>query len=191
MEVLSMTNSSSKWVAGIVVTAMLTAQFGIGALPTQAASNPPSATETPIEHVIVLIGENRSFDHTFATYQPRNGQSIANLLAKGIIDRNGRPGPNFVQSRQFLVNTPLPSSYFISVPPGNKTPYAPFLPPPDLGGAPNHAISLAELIANPTGVQPPFDETISDAELAANEPSLEAADLDLLRTGATGAASTS
>jgi phospholipase C len=181
----------NKWLAGIVVTAMLTAQLGIGVPPIQAASNPASATETPIEHVIVLIGENRSFDHTFATYEPRNGQSIANLLSEKIIDRNGRPAPNFVVSKQFLVNTPLPSSYFINVPAGKKTPYTPFLPPPNLGGAPNHAISLAELNANPTGVQPPFDETISDAELAANEPSLNESDLELLRTGATGAAGTS
>src|SRR5215469_6670877 len=140
MEVLPMTNSRNKWISGTVVIAMLTAQLGTGAPLAQAASKPASATETPIEHVIVLIGENRSFDHTFATYEPRNGQSIANLLSKKIIDRNGRPAPNFAVSRQFLVNTPLPSSYFIDVPTGKKTPYTPFLPPPDLGGAPNHAI---------------------------------------------------
>ena len=28
-------------------------------------------TATPIKHVIVLIGENRTFDHVFATYVPR------------------------------------------------------------------------------------------------------------------------
>ena len=27
-------------------------------------------TETPIKHVIIIVGENRSFDHLFATYQP-------------------------------------------------------------------------------------------------------------------------
>ena len=26
---------------------------------------------TPIKHVIVIIGENRSFDHVFATYVPK------------------------------------------------------------------------------------------------------------------------
>ncbi len=30
-------------------------------------------TTTPIKHVIVIIGENRSFDHVFATYQPKTG----------------------------------------------------------------------------------------------------------------------
>src|SRR5262249_51181689 len=101
---------------------------------------------------------------------------------------DGRPGPNFATSRQFSVNSPLPASYFIST--ESKTAYAPFLPTPELGGAPNHAISSAELAANPTGVQPPFDASITDAQLAANEPSLEVGDLGLLRTGATGAGAT-
>jgi phospholipase C len=42
-------------------------------------------TDTPIKHLIVFIGENRSFDHLFATYQPKHGQSVANLLSNGII----------------------------------------------------------------------------------------------------------
>ena len=27
-------------------------------------------TKTPIKHVIIIIGENRTFDHVFATYKP-------------------------------------------------------------------------------------------------------------------------
>src|SRR5262249_54515559 len=85
-----MKNSRKKLVAGAVATAMFPPQLGVGApRPHAAASTPSVVPETPIEHVVVLIGENRTFDHTFATYEPRNGQSIANLLAKGIIDRNG------------------------------------------------------------------------------------------------------
>ena len=43
-------------------------------------------TTTPIKHVIVIIGENRSFDHVFATYVPKStGQKISNLLSEGII----------------------------------------------------------------------------------------------------------
>ena len=29
-------------------------------------------TKTPIKHVIVIIGENRTFDHLFATYVPKH-----------------------------------------------------------------------------------------------------------------------
>jgi phospholipase C len=147
-------------------------------------------TVTPIKHVIVLIGENRSFDHTFATYNPKPGESVANLLSKGIIRADGTPGPNFAETTQFTVNTPLPPKYFISVGPAQKTAYAPFLPTPELNGAPNAPVTLADITANPSGVQPPFDPSIPLSQLATNEPSLEFSDLGLLRTGATGAAGT-
>lgn len=51
--------------------------------------------QTPIEHVIVIIGENHSFDNVYGSYQPRRGQTVANLLSKGIINVDGTPGPNF------------------------------------------------------------------------------------------------
>src|SRR5579862_411062 len=55
-------------------------------------SEPPTAT--PIKHVIVVIGENHTFDNVFGTYQPPAGQTIKNLLSEGIVDANGDPGPN-------------------------------------------------------------------------------------------------
>jgi phospholipase C len=57
-------------------------------------------TATPIKHVIVIIGENRSFDHIFAAYKPRPGQSVLNLLSEGIIKEDGTPGPNFSKAAQ-------------------------------------------------------------------------------------------
>jgi len=38
---------------------------------TRDAASIPTAS--PIKHVIVIVGENRSFDHIFATYQPVSG----------------------------------------------------------------------------------------------------------------------
>ena len=163
--------------------------IALAALGSSAAWADDSATQTPIKHVIVLIGENRSFDHVFATYTPKHGQSVANLLSKGIIDAQGSPGANSAEATQFIVNTPLPSSYFMGA--GfTKSPYSPYLPTPELNGAPNHAISLTELTSDPTGVQPPFGPTITNAQVASLEPSLEQSDLFLLRTGATGATGT-
>jgi phospholipase C len=58
-------------------------------------------TVTPIKHVIVIIGENRSFDHVFATYVPRKrGESVWNLLSEGIVKADGTPGPNFSSYEQ-------------------------------------------------------------------------------------------
>src|SRR5580692_11623682 len=80
----------------------------IGAPFANAAPKPQQArdygTVSPIKHVIVIIGENRSFDHVFATYVPKNGQSVDNLLSKGIItldpNNNAIPGPNFHKAHQ-------------------------------------------------------------------------------------------
>src|ERR1700732_1795003 len=126
-------------------------------------------TTTPIKHVIVVLAENSSFDHSFGTFQPRNGQRIHNLLSAGIVNADGTPGPNFKRAQQFTV-TPQ-SKYFIDAPDLNKTPYS-TLPPPDLRGVP--------LAASDTNA-PPF-ATVAAAQAA--EPSLEPEDAHLLTTGA-------
>ena len=55
---------------------------------------------TPIQHVIIIVGENRTFDNLFATYQPKASQSIDNLLSKGIVNADGTPGPHFDKAKQ-------------------------------------------------------------------------------------------
>src|SRR5262245_35747614 len=53
-------------------------------------------TESPIEHVVIIVGENRSFDHIFATYVPTHRHhKVLNLLSQGIVKADGSPGPNF------------------------------------------------------------------------------------------------
>jgi acid phosphatase len=76
--------------------AMIVALLFCPALAVAATPKPI----TPIEHVIVLIGENRSFDNMFATYRPKNGQAISNLLSRGIIKENGMPGKNYALAEQ-------------------------------------------------------------------------------------------
>ena len=50
------------------------------------------STATPIKHVIVVIGENRTFDHIYGTYVPKSHDSIFNLLSEGIVTRPAHPG---------------------------------------------------------------------------------------------------
>jgi acid phosphatase len=57
-------------------------------------------TATPIEHLIVVVGENLSFDNLFATYQPRSRAKVHNLLSQGIVNRDGSPGPEFAKAAQ-------------------------------------------------------------------------------------------
>src|SRR6202035_6033879 len=55
-------------------------------------------TASPIKHVLIIVGENRSFDHLFATYAPKKrGETIQNLLSERIINADGTPGPNSSQ----------------------------------------------------------------------------------------------
>lgn len=64
------------------------------------------ARRTPIKHLIVVIGENRSFDNLFATYIPQDPtQSVRNLLSEGIVDGTGFP-PGL-----FGGNQPTPSQF--------------------------------------------------------------------------------
>ena len=70
-------------------------------------------TQTPIKHVIVIIGENRSFDHVFATYVPKNGQTVHNLLSEGIIKADGSPGPNFEKAQQLQAQDQGPADAFL------------------------------------------------------------------------------
>jgi acid phosphatase len=66
----------------------------------QSPAGPQLATATPIEHLIVIVGENRTFDSLFATYIPKSGVSIRNLLAQGIINPDGTPGGRFALAEQ-------------------------------------------------------------------------------------------
>lgn len=61
---------------------------------------PPSSASPSVQHLIVVVGENRSFDNTFATYTPPGGQTIRNLLSEGIVNSNGTPGPHFATAAQ-------------------------------------------------------------------------------------------
>jgi phospholipase C len=164
--------------AGFGLSALATLQFTLaGPFAALARAEEAPRARTPITHVIVLIGENRSFDHLFATYVPRGPDPVHNLLSEGVVNGDGTPGPNFHRSAQFQAIAPFRTHYFISLDDNEKVPYQ-TLPAPTLNFSPSPA----------TGEPPPFPAATPTALLAAIEPSLEAADLHLLTTGASGAA---
>ena len=159
------------------LVAVAIALLGTGIAGSASSADPGAATDramtaSPIKHV---IGENQSFDHLYGTHVPPSGDSISNLLVKGIVRPDGAPGPHFGKAQQFT--TSGQTGYFISVATKNKTRYT-TLPAPTLNGAPN----------NPSPTSPPF--TPPGDLLAVIEPSLEPGDLFLLTTGATGATGT-
>jgi phospholipase C len=113
-----------------------------------AAEDHSRQTRTPIQHVIVIIGENRTFDHVFATYKPKNGESISNLLSKGIVNEDGTPGPNFSLASQSSAIDANADGYQMS--PSSNTRYS-VLPPALAGGystAPFPSVAAAKAVEN-------------------------------------------
>ena len=64
------------------------------------AGEQDGATVTPIKHVIVIIGENHTFDNVYATYQPPAGQHVLNLLSEGVVTASGATGPKVATAAQ-------------------------------------------------------------------------------------------
>lgn len=163
-----------------IVASVSLACFGFSALgiPTLAAAEQlndhttQSRTATPIKHVIVIIGENRTFDHVFGAYRPPRGQTISNLLSKGIINADGSPGPNFALAAQYQATLTGPAKYTLS--PATKTAYQ-VLPAPLTGSAHTSASDTAP---------PPFASIARATYFESG--ALLPEDLPLLTTGATG-----
>jgi phospholipase C len=126
-------------------------------------------TASPIKHVIVIVGENRSFDHLFATYRPKSEhERVLNLLSERIVKDDGSPNENFDKAHQFqITSAPNGGKFFISAGSANKTLYT-TLPAPDIGGVPATA---------------PFAAVLG---LPGGDPGLPAADQFLFGTGGTG-----
>ena len=126
---------TSRLLCGVAICAITIntiAPIAGAAAAAQSGSNDGNTT-TPIKHVIVIIGENRTFDHLFATYQPVNkGETVLNLLSEGIVNADGTPGPNYSSTTQYQA---LDTTVYKSSPP--KTgPYPTLLPPSASGGPP-------------------------------------------------------
>jgi phospholipase C len=130
-------------------------------------------TASPIKHVIIIVGENRSFDHLYATYVPKHKhERVLNLLSEGIINADGTPGPNFAKAHQYkIVSAPNGGKFFSSADMSSKQLYS-TLPAPDVAGV--GAVSpYAGILGIPGG-----------------DPGLPPQDQFLFATGGTGLAFT-
>src|ERR1700719_529053 len=133
-----------------VGTSLLALLANLGAPVTTAAQTPAkrSSTATPIQHVIVIIGENRTFDHVFATYQPKSGETVSNLLSKGIVNSDGTPGANFSLASQSKAYETSAEGWQVG--PSNTESYSQ-LPPVLAGGystAPFATVGEAKAVEN-------------------------------------------
>ncbi|HEY0758605.1 MAG TPA: alkaline phosphatase family protein [Acidisarcina sp.] len=130
--------------AGILIASQVLA----GAPLPAFADSGDAKTRTPIKHVIVILGENRTFDHVFATYKPVAGQTVDNLLSKGIINEDGTPGPKYYLAHQNFASDTSAEGYQVS--PAFQNLY-PTLPAPLAGGPTTPyvpSIAIAKAVEN-------------------------------------------
>ncbi len=158
------------------------AQLALG--PAFAAGNDAN-TASPIKHVIVIIGENRSFDHVFATYkQEKSGETISNLLSKGIIkldaNNNAIPGPNFALAHQVAATDNGNTDSFLLSPP--TTPFPNDTLPAPLVGGPTTSYLPIKCAAG----TPPSQCSASITLAQQSEPGLSPNFYQYLLTGGTG-----
>ena len=140
-------------------------------------------TESPIKHVIILIGENRGTDHTFGVYKPKGrGQTISNILSKGIVKDDGSAGKNFALARQFVV--PPQPLFYVGVPASIKVAYGNSgqMPQPNTNGAPQGQSTSS----------PPFTPAfLAEAGILDPSPDFNADTSTILTTGFTSLPSNS
>ncbi len=158
--------------AGPLVSASQATPIAIGTPVKPAIAPILYPTSTPIKHAIVIIGENRSFDHIFATYKPKPGQSVDNLLSKHIIRPDGTPGPNYAFAVQYSacdpgtgVNCQQAATGLYQISPQSKSLYS-ALPAPLVGGPSNVCIknpaggpgicTLAQATSSENGLAPGY-----------------------------------
>jgi len=162
-----MNSERRKWKKKLISCACVAALSA----PGSAAWAQDSAirTATPIKHVIIIVGENRSFDHLFATYQPKSkSEKVLNLLSERIVNADGSPGPNFSKAHQYSLVAPSNGGkFFSSADRASKQLYA-TLPPPDLAGV---------------GAVSPYAGILS---IPGGDPGLAPADQFLFGTGGSG-----
>lgn len=93
--------------------ALLAACAGVG--------GPPRGDRAPIDHIVVLFLENRSFDHLFGTFPGADGlagypgrqadkRGVAYARLPQPLDRDGKPDPRFPAD---LPNAPFPMLKFV------------------------------------------------------------------------------
>lgn len=98
----------------------------IGSVTTALAAD----AVTPIKHVIVVVGENVSFDTLYGTYIPSKGQSIFNLVSQGIVNADGTPGPNYAKAVQ---KQAVNKDNLYSISPKRTVPFAQLPTPSKIG----------------------------------------------------------
>ena len=88
--------------ARLVLAFLAMMQFSFLGPLVDSARADDQHTSTPIKHVIIIVGENRTFDHLFATYQPKPGESVKQSSVRGDYHRERRTWRKLRQGNSIL-----------------------------------------------------------------------------------------
>jgi phospholipase C len=134
---------SARTVISIPATGTISGPVPATAAASLAALN-TGGTTTAIKNVIVVVGENQTFDAVFGTYSAPASQTVKNLLSQGIVNADGSPGPNFALAAQNQGATQ--TAYTLS--PTRGAAYA-ALPQPELIGVLNAQLQAQGGVPDP------------------------------------------
>ena len=154
----------------VLAVPLIVSLAGCGGTSSPTTASGPK-TATPIQHVIIVIGENRSFDNLFATYVPPDPtQHVENLLSEGIVNADGSPGPNFTAAAQQQAVDSSDDAFLISPP--QTGPYT---------NLPQPSTTLGGRLFAPANVPSWLTPVLGPA--IAQDPGLLASDQSLLKDG--------
>jgi phospholipase C len=175
LQMLMLTNNSggNRFKSRLMSCAAACVFAGSAVAPMSAAASDDTATQTPIKHVIIIIGENR-----IATYTPANKKdTVLNLLSQKIIKADGTPGSDYNDARQSSAKDGL--IYELS--PGHRAPYK--VLPPALSGGPSTPYGC-QVLGITTGTSCVSDANI--AQIKKFENGLDDGYYKFMLTGGTG-----
>jgi phospholipase C len=102
----ALTNFSGSWRTKLVALAASTILTTFATTPGFAGSSPSSpSTQTPIKHVVIIFGENESFDHYFGTYPAAENPQIQPPEPR-FVAADDTPSANTLLSAGLLMNNP-------------------------------------------------------------------------------------
>src|SRR2546426_4228119 len=106
---------------GLLAVPLVGLVFAACVAGLSGGAEPPNGSRAPIDHIVVLFLENRSFDHLFGTYPgadglanykgrqgAKSGATYATLPPP--LGRDGKPDPRFAGG---LPNAPFPLLRFV------------------------------------------------------------------------------